>query len=181
MKAPGYPRGAAWRRVHGSVLRSRAARCATGRLPAARGGGGAAGAARRLPAGGRGIRGGRGAATATSHGGAHEHSRNGRHCQGLRKVHFRSPRSSSRSVLVIPSDSPPGFGKTYARTVSRYRTEEALFCVAASPSRCTRRAPYHRSRFNGRTKRIVNGRTANGHPPNMGSAHSPSLGARSAG
>jgi len=32
--------------------------------------------------------------------------------------------------LVVPGESAPGFGKTYARTVSRYRAEEAHFRVA---------------------------------------------------
>jgi hypothetical protein len=116
MKAPGYPTRGSLALGPRSVLRCRrAARCAarrlaasgaTGRLAAARGSGAAARAARSLPAGGGRVGSGRGAAAAARDGGSHQHSRNGRHCQGLRKIHFRSPRAPPRGAYWLFPASP---------------------------------------------------------------------------
>jgi hypothetical protein len=128
------------RSARGAARGLAAARRAAGRLAAAGRSCAAVRAARGLTAGGRGVGSGRSrvAPATTRHRGAHEHSRHGRNCQSLRKVHrFSSPGSSWRSVsrwFSFPSDTAPGTVTRYAPRLPRYRRSNRLFCVARAPT-----------------------------------------------
>ena len=130
----------------GSVLRSRrgrsaagglaAARRATGGLAAAGGGCAAAGAAGGLASRCGGIRCARGRAVsaATPDRRADEHSRHGRNCQSLRKIH-----SFLVSSLLMKERLPwglirrlrAGVRDSYAPSLSRYRLENGFFWTAS--------------------------------------------------